>query len=370
MTDIVNQSVATANSAAVQPARNAGQTIDIGWREPQGFVWLSIRNFLLTLITLGIYSFWGKTEVRRRIWNAIRVNGEPLEYTGTGWELFKGFLLAMLFVGGGAFAYGILMAAFVGPDSPLFDLAMLPLYIVFFWLFGLASYRTWRYRLRRTRWRGIRGTLTGSPVAYANLAFLTSLVVPLSLGWAAPWRNKRLYERVTNETRIGTANLQFEPTPSLAPLYKAFALPWLLAVSIPLILAALVPAAVISTNADQTGFLVILLVGAVILALVLAYLRYRAITMNWLALRTRLHNGRFQLNLTTGDFLKLLLGNILIAALSLGILMPVVQKRLARHIVERLSFEGTVDLAAIGQADDALEKSGEGLGEFFDVDAF
>ena len=366
MTNSEDQSASTATRSLPENA----QAIDIGWQEPHGFVWLSIKNFLLAILTLGIYSFWGKTEVRRRIWNAIRINGEPLEYTGTGGELFKGFLLAMLLVGGGAFAYGLLVAAFVGPDSPLFDMAILPLYVVFFWLFGLASYRTWRYRLRRTRWRGIRGTLTGSPVAYANLAFLSSLVVPLSLGWAAPWRNKMLYERVTNETRIGTANLQFEQVRSLAPLYKAFALPWLLAVSLPIVLAITLPVAAINADANQAGLVVVLVVGAVLLALLWAYFRYRAITMNWLANHTLLHDGRFRLDLNTGEFIRLLLGNLLIAALSLGILMPVVQKRLVRHIVERLSFDGTVNLAAIGQADDALEKSGEGLGEFFDVDAF
>ncbi len=34
----------------------------------KSFAWLSLRNGLLNLITLTLYRFWGKTEVRRRLW--------------------------------------------------------------------------------------------------------------------------------------------------------------------------------------------------------------------------------------------------------------------------------------------------------------
>ena len=350
-----------------------GQQLDIRWQEPGGFIWLSIKNFLLKIITLGIYSFWGKTEVRRRIWNAIRINGEPLEYTGTGWELFKGFVLAVLIVGGGAFVYGFVLASFVDPASPLFTVLILPLYILFFWLIGLASYRTWRYRLRRTRWRGIRGTLSGSPVRYANLAFLSAFIVPLSFGWAHPWRTKILYERVTNETRIGNAHLQFEKVQSLAPLYKAFAWVWFSVIGAPFFIgffSAFVGEVFPNPSEAFALSMVVVLMLAVFLAFLWVYHHYTATTMNWLAQHTLLHDGRFQLHLKAGEFLRLTLGNLLIALFSLGILLPVVQKRTVRHIVERLSFEGTVNLAAIGQAEDQLEKRGEGLGEFFDIDSF
>ena len=65
----------------------------LGWSQPAGMVGLSVKNFLLRIVTLGIYGFWGKTEVRKRIWSGIRLNGEPLQYSGTGKELFLGFLV-------------------------------------------------------------------------------------------------------------------------------------------------------------------------------------------------------------------------------------------------------------------------------------
>lgn len=66
----------------------------LSWSEPaQGWVRLSMLNSLLRLLTLGLYHFWGKTETRQRIWQAVRIDGEPLEYRGTGGELLRGFLI-------------------------------------------------------------------------------------------------------------------------------------------------------------------------------------------------------------------------------------------------------------------------------------
>ena len=39
-----------------------------------------------TVLTLGFYRFWMVTRLRRHYWNAIRIQGDPLEYTGTGRE--------------------------------------------------------------------------------------------------------------------------------------------------------------------------------------------------------------------------------------------------------------------------------------------
>jgi Bacterial protein of unknown function (DUF898) len=39
------------------------------------------------LITLGIYRFWATTRVRRWFWSKVTIDGERLEYSGTGFEL-------------------------------------------------------------------------------------------------------------------------------------------------------------------------------------------------------------------------------------------------------------------------------------------
>ena len=361
-----------------------GEPLVIEWREPDGFLWLSIKNFLLSVMTLGIYYFWGKTEVRRRIWRAIHVNGEPLEYTGTGWELFKGFLIVGIPLFVGFFLYSFFAVMVTGGQEALMDLMAIPLYLLVAWLMGLAIYRTWRYRLRRTRWRGIRGTLAGAPVTYANAYFITTLLMGLTLGWLMPWRARELHTIMTNDTRIGTSPLRLEPEPALRPLYKAFAPAWFMGVFFygvtVLVFMTIADIARAKEGLPTSGLslfpstiptpVLLLSLLPLLLLVIWMWLRYSTRVSNWFAAHTRLHNGRFRLDLKPKDLFFLRLGNFFIALLSLGILLPFVQKRMARFIVTRLSFEGTVDLAKLTQATDSLEHSGEGLGEFFDIDAF
>ncbi|MFM7304801.1 MAG: DUF898 family protein, partial [Alphaproteobacteria bacterium] len=56
---------------------------------------LVLRNLGLNLVTLWFYRFWAKTRWRRHIWSNISLLGDPVEYTGTGAEMFKGFLIAL-----------------------------------------------------------------------------------------------------------------------------------------------------------------------------------------------------------------------------------------------------------------------------------
>ena len=54
-----------------------------------------IVNTLLTLVTLGTYSFWGKSRIRRYLWAQIELGGDRFAYHGTGLELFVGWLKAL-----------------------------------------------------------------------------------------------------------------------------------------------------------------------------------------------------------------------------------------------------------------------------------
>src|SRR6185436_9152656 len=66
------------------------------WRE---FAPIAFTNLLLILVTLGIYRFWAKARERRYLWSRTDFIGDPLEWTGSGKELFIGFLMAVLLFG-------------------------------------------------------------------------------------------------------------------------------------------------------------------------------------------------------------------------------------------------------------------------------
>lgn len=53
-----------------------------------------IVNILLSICTLGLYRFWGKTRLRRYMTAGFMLDGDRFEYTGHGKELFWGFVKA------------------------------------------------------------------------------------------------------------------------------------------------------------------------------------------------------------------------------------------------------------------------------------
>ncbi len=179
-------------------------------------------NGLLRILTLGVYHFWGKTEVRQRIWSAVRIDGEPLEYRGTGGELLRGFLIVFFLIlmpmGLASFASSLFLPATAHAIYNLIFWGLL------FLLSGIGIHRARRYRLSRTRWRGIRGGLSGRSRGFAWTYLWTAMLVPLTLGWILPWRAVRLQKALFVDTRFGDNAFTF--TGVAGPLYKRFWLVW------------------------------------------------------------------------------------------------------------------------------------------------
>jgi uncharacterized membrane protein YjgN (DUF898 family) len=120
-----------------------------------------LLNLVLSVITLGIFRFWAKTRIRRYVWSHVSFQGDRLEYTGTGGELFKGFLIVLGFL----VAFGILQAVLQFAAGPMSAVAIATqsgflLFVVYLAL--VAHYTAQNYRLTRTYWRGVRGGMTGS----------------------------------------------------------------------------------------------------------------------------------------------------------------------------------------------------------------
>lgn len=365
------------------PMRAGAEPVTLSWAPPKGMVALCFINFVLRILTLGIYHFWGKTEVRRRIWSAIRLNGEPLAYTGTGMELFLGFLIVF----GAVLLPAVLLSfgavLFFGPQSPMLALYQVVVYAAFFFLLGIGIHRAQRYRLARTRWRGIRGGLEGSSLSYAWTYFWTGLLIPLTLGWIVPWRSTRLQALISNGMRFGDRPFRFS-APS-GPLYPRFAILWLAAVVIMLVASSMIGvlAALVFRPGDlrpdvppgmgRMGALLAIVYG-VMFAGFLVYgifsAWYRAGMMNHFAAHTTFEGARFRGSATAGSLMWLTVSNYLMVLLTLGLLSPLAQARSARYFVERIAIEGEVPLAQIVQRAEDPMRRGEGLAQAFDVDAF
>ena len=133
-------------TSAVDPP-GAPESVNIDYVPQPGLAAIALSNFFLNLITLWFYRFWAKTRVRRHIWSSVQINGEPVEYTGTGKELFLGFIVIMAIVFVPLTLIGFGLAFHYGPESPALVVFQLAIGLMLVTLYGFAIYRARRYRL-------------------------------------------------------------------------------------------------------------------------------------------------------------------------------------------------------------------------------
>jgi uncharacterized membrane protein YjgN (DUF898 family) len=360
------------------------------WRQPVGLAGLAVLNFVLNILTVGLYQFWGKTEVRKRIWSSVRVGGEPLVYTGTGREMFVGFLIAFAVVVAPAILLPTIALVAIGEEAA--GIAQLVVFAVLFVLFATAVWRAQRYRLRRTLWRGIHGSLDGHAAGYTWATL-----------WTIPWRSMMLQRHLVARMRFGDARFTFEG--SSGPLYLRFVLVWIVSaiaavigiglVVIFSIAGASIPVppgmvgspvlgspvygqavlAPVVLGQASTGAPVVALIGLAAIAgglllygLVTAW--YRAFQFNHFAACTRLGDVRFVGTMTGFGMLWLTLTNWALTIFTFGLLVPVAQARSARYAVTHLTVVEPAVAPVIAAASDDIDRTrGEGLAHAFDFDA-
>ncbi len=380
-----------AGMAAFAASGGGGEPVTVNYTKQAGLGTIAISNFFLNLITLWFYRFWAKTRTRRHIWNCVQVNGEPLEYTGTGKELFFGFLIIMgvIFLPMALIATGL--AIYFGPESPALVAFQVVVSLSLVCLYGFAIYRARRYRLSRTVWRGIRGALPGSALAYSGKHLAALILAPMTLGWSRPAMNLLLAEQMYNDMRFGSQPFSFRGR--AGPLYARYAVCWFLMAGV--ILAAVLGGVAIATSgvfdgmgatleklfessSNQAEAITVMTVvaGAIVLLLLyqiissLVWALYTARELNLFAQYTSFPGARFEFAATAWSLVRLWIGNILLLIFTLGIAAPFVEQRIIKYFCDRLTVTGRVDFASIKQSQAALDKRGEGLIDALDLDAF
>lgn len=230
-------------AAAVYPRGSGGGSGDasVGYLRKPGLVGIVVKNLLLTIITLGIYRFWARTRLRRYFWSNIVVAGEPIEYTGTGRELFVGFLIALAILLPLGVIYTVVERALLGNVTATIALQFLYL-TALATLVQAAKFRARRYRLSRTAWRGIRAGQSGSTWRYIGLSWLYGLLSLATLGLAVPWSDVALERYKVNHSWFGESGF------SLDASGRRLLGRWLV------VLALLVVPFVIAVAANWSGF--------------------------------------------------------------------------------------------------------------------
>ncbi|MGE0740871.1 MAG: YjgN family protein [Hyphomonadaceae bacterium] len=362
----------TETAAPAQAFANSGKFFNV--------LGLALKNAGLTLATLTVYRFWARTAMRRRIWSRIWVMGDPLEYTGTAGELFRGFLISL--------PCFFLPAIFVFYIAPF---AMDPVgaawltfgfYVVVVPTMAAARYWMRRYQLSRTRWRGIRLGLAGSAWGFGFASWGWTILQTLSLGWYTPVARMNRARLLWENARFGDQPFQFieDGRSPASRLWWPFALGWF-GMGLAYLFAAVITVGVMGamlgagfdpeSGAPSTAQSFAMVFTAFLSFAIFAtafWAPYNAAAMNRIASLITLDGARFRLRAKTFSLYFVTLAGWLMIILSVGLLTPMAGFLQVRYVARRLEIVGEPQFAQIGQSVVAEGRAGESLGDAFDLD--
>lgn len=341
------------------------------WRE---FLPIVLTNLLLMIVTLGIYRFWAKARERRYLWSRTRFIDETLEWTGTGLEMFIGFLIVFA-----ALVPVVLIIQFVLPalimrgQTAAAMLILFGFYAAGFYLIGVARFRALRYRLSRTYWHGIRGGSDDGGWHFGWQFVWKTLVGTLVLGLLVPWSMTELWNDRWNKMSFGQ-----HPFTAGANTDGLF-VRWLLVYIVPILAIFVVGGGVVALSAAfQTGDAGSeeAAVAAMVVAFLFVYVAYLLATLSYYAAfyrqvvsATSVGGIDFEFTARTKDWLKLILGSIALVIVTLGVGLLFLGYRNWSFAVRHMEATGEVNLDMLLQSPYAATGDAEGLADAFDIGA-
>ena len=340
------------------------------WRE---FAPIAFTNLLLTIVTLGIYRFWATARERRYLWSRSRFIDERLEWSGTGMELFIGFLLVMALFLLPFFLITQVAQAMMLRGQEAIGLTISVLSFLFiFYLGGVARFRALRYRLSRTRWHGIRGGSDDQGWLFGLSYMWKTTVGWLPAGLLIPWSMVSLWNERWSKMSFGP--FAFDADADAGPVFPRFLLFYL---SPLIIFLAAIPVAFAGIASDfdsvEPGAGVVLAIFAFILVFYLGlgviavafYAKFYRVAVG----STRLKDLQFHFSASTMDWFKLLLGDVALVVFTLGIGWIFLSYRHWKFFIQHMEANGEVRLDELTQSTTRTAGHGEGLLDAFDVGA-
>lgn len=343
------------------------------WRE---YAPIAFTNLLLTIVTLGVYRFWGTARTRRYLWSRSRFVDETLEWSGTGKELFVGFVLVLVLLGLPFFVLSFLAQRLImeGNTGLGVGLAVVP-YVLVFYLGGVARFRALRYRLSRTRWHGIRGGSEDNGFGYGWSYAWRTIVGWLPAGLLAPWAMAHLWNERWNAMSFGP--FRFESEARSGGIYGRFLLFYLSPLIVFLgmgflgITGGLAGYAIGGDDGAANGILISVIgailffylgLGLIAVAFYAKYYREMVGAMRW-------RNLSFAFEATTGEWVKLLLGDVLLVVGTLFVGSIFLQYRHWKFFITHLEARGEILLDELTQSTTPIGSHGEGMLDAFDIGA-
>jgi uncharacterized membrane protein YjgN (DUF898 family) len=164
---------------------------------------IQLVNIILSILTLSLYYPWAKERTLKYLYNKNTFEGTPFVFSGTGKEMFKGYVKALAIL---AILYGVFFYLVLN-DSP--GLAFLVVYGGILALLPIAIHGSYRYRMAKSSWRGIRFGYTGVQKTLIGIFFKGLFFTLITFGIYSPWFAMDLRRYLLSNISIGNARFVY-----------------------------------------------------------------------------------------------------------------------------------------------------------------
>ena len=288
-------------------------------------------NTLLTLLTLGVYYFWGKAKIRRYMHSQTELHNSRFANHTTGGELCIGWIKAIILI-----LTIVLISeipSFFWEDMTHEWITTLAFYgLLLFVFLPLAIVGSLRFRLSRTSYQGIRFSFRGNGKTFFKIYYIGLLKTIFTLGLYYPYFETKIRLFLTRNVRFGTGRFEFAAT--------GRALFW------PFVIAVLL-----------TPF-----------TLFLCWYWYWARKTRYYWSCTTFEGISFHSTLVGSRLMSLKIGNFILLAISLGLAWPWVAVRNSKFLCDYLVLSDQPDFSSIAQDFSDAGATGEGLSDYLDFE--
>jgi uncharacterized membrane protein YjgN (DUF898 family) len=291
---------------------------------------LYLKTLLLSIVTLGIYSFWGRAEIRRYLYNSTLAGDDRFAGHGTGRELLLGWLKAAgLICGFYTIYFGLILASKTyGPLLGALFFYLLLLAIAPYVIVGVL-----RYRLSRTSLRGIHFGCRADAREFGKIYYKNLILTILTLGLYSPWFVSNIRAFLAPNCWYGDQPFDYDGQGN--DLFRS----WLL-------------------------FMLLLLP-----TLYLVAFWYAAKQERYVVGHTTWRLARMNSTLRGRDILWLMLSNLALIVCTLGIGLPWARLRTVRLHCRTTTVENFTGFEPVRQRTMAATATGESIGSLLEVDS-
>lgn len=178
-----------------------------GW----SFLLIVLENVLITVVTLGIYRFWAKTNYQKYVARNLEFDGERFSFHATGKERFLAFLKAIGII---LLVYGLyqvldwILQKALGDSK--FPWATVLTVLTFFLLFPFIMVGRKRYLASRTAYRNLRFRFTGKGWELLKIHAKSILLTLVTFFFYIPFYYAKVKKYMTDNTAYGNTYLSYD----------------------------------------------------------------------------------------------------------------------------------------------------------------